>query len=157
MSPPAKKPNRHPPLRRGSRKKVAASPDTRDLHDRWSSARRVISQIIEQHGAADPQIWEQGAYQLWLWLVVELLVVRRDEIDIADLTAVSKMLHDQRKLTLDRVKHLEKIGRDDDPAPDSKGLPAQFNELVRQVYGTTLQEDQKEVMPTDQAVPAANG
>lgn len=123
--------------------------DIRELHGRWKSARQVIAQIIEKHGSTDPSIWEQGAYQLWLWLVIELMVVRRDEIDVGDLTAVSKMLHDQRKLSLDQAKHLKKSGEQDQAGSNSQRLPEQFDQLVRQIYGANLQEDAHHVAPLE--------
>jgi hypothetical protein len=102
----------------------------------------VVHDAVGKEGEHDPQIWERGLYQLWLWLVVERLVVRRDDMDVAELSVISKMLYDQRKLSLDESKQRRQAG----DATGGKGgsiasqLPEHFGELVRQIYGTNLQD-----------------
>ena len=89
----------------------------------------------------DPRIWERGVYQLWLWLVVERLVVRRDELDVSELSVISKMLHDQRKLSLDEAKQQSKTDPEQgNGAAPSARLPEHFGEIVRQIYGTNFQD-----------------
>jgi hypothetical protein len=117
--------------------------DPADLHRRWEAARRIVHQAVGTEDEHDPRIWERGLYQLWLWLVVERLVVRRDEIDVGELSVISKMLYDQRKLSLDEAKQRQKTGdgAQGNGAAASTQLPEHFGELVRQIYGTNFQAD----------------
>ena len=114
--------------------------DPEELHRRWAHVRRIISDTVGREEFQDPSIWERGAYRIWLQLVVEQLVVRRDELGIDELAIVSKMLHEQRKLSLDEAKHRQKTG-DDEPAAGPTGLPPEFGDIVRQIYGANFQDD----------------
>jgi len=116
---------------------------TQELRDRWASARRVVQEAVGREDEHDPCIWERGVYQLWLWLVVERLVVRRDEIDVSELSVISKMLTDQRKLSLAEAKqHGQSANRKEgNGAARSTQLPPHFGEIVRQIYGTNFQDD----------------
>ena len=84
---------------------------------------------------------------MWLWLVVERLVVRRDQIDVSELSMISKMLYDQRKLSLDEAKQRDKAGDSTRGNPPdlrrttSPQLPEHFGDLVRQIYGTNFHGD----------------
>jgi hypothetical protein len=115
--------------------------DNVELHRRWKRARAIISEALEADGEHDPQIWERGAYQLWLWLVVEQLVIRRDDVDLGDLSAISKMLHDQRKLSLEELKRCHQATDQSNTKVHSTKLPEHFGDLVRQIYGTNFQGD----------------
>ena len=116
--------------------------DRAELHRRWEQARRVVHDVVGKEGEHDPQIWERGVYQLWLWLVVERLVVRRDDMDVAELSVVSKMLYDQRRVSLNEAKRQQQAGDAirGNGAAISPQLPEHFGELVRQIYGTNLQD-----------------
>ncbi len=117
-------------------------PDPQELRRRWQRTRDLISDAVGRDDDHDPRIWERGAYQLWLYLIVELLVVRRDEIGVDELSLISKMLHDQRKLSLDEFKQLRKSEESGNGATGStKKLPEHFGDLVRQIYGTNFQDD----------------
>jgi len=113
--------------------------DSTELHARWDHARRVIQEVLSREQNPDPRIWERGVYQLWLWLVIERLVVRRDEIDVGELSVISRMLSDHRKLTLDEAR-TRPAAPDDDDARAAGRLPERFGEIVRQIYGTDLTE-----------------
>lgn len=132
------------PSRANGEPAAASAPiptDPAELHRRWEAARRIVHQAVGTEDEHDPRIWERGLYQLWLWLVVERLVVRRDEIDVGELSVISKMLYDQRKLSLDEVKqrHKDGDGAQGNGAARSTQLPEHFGELVRQIYGTNFQ------------------
>ena len=115
--------------------------DIQELHRRWANARQVVGEAVGREEQHDPRIWERGVYQLWLWLVVERLVVGRDEIETNELATISKMLHEQRKLSLEEAKQRQKGDDHDHAAASATGLPAQFGEIVRQIYGTNFQDD----------------
>ncbi len=132
------------PKRRDGKDVEAAPVDTAELRRRWKYAARTVGQIVTRSETHDPRVWERGVYQLWLWLVVELLVIRRDDIGIGELATISKMLCEQRKLSLDELKQLAKeSGHDADETASTK-LPPQFGDLVRQIYGANLQDDARE-------------
>ena len=128
-----------------------ATADPAELHRRWEHARRIVQDAVGKEDEHDPRIWERGLYQLWLWLVVERLVVRRDEMDVGELSVVSKMLYDQRKLSLDEAKQRDKAGDTTrgNGAATSPQLPEHFGELVRQIYGTNFQDDRAAGEPQD--------
>ena len=133
-----------PPSRTG-----APVVDPQELRRRWAFARQIVREAVGEEEEQDPRIWERGAYQLWLWLVVERLVVRRDQIDVDELSVVSKMIYDQRKLSLEEAKHSRKAD-DDRQAPANTGrLPPHFGEIVRQIYGTNFQDDCAPTEPTE--------
>ena len=123
--------------------------DPQELRCRWENARGVIREAVGAEEEHDPRIWERGVYQLWLWLVIERLVVRRDEIEVSELSVISKMLHDQRKLSLEEAKQQQKAGDGHDGrdggaasgAATAARLPEHFGEIVRQIYGTNFQDD----------------
>ena len=116
--------------------------DPQELHRRWENAHRVIRDAVGQEDEHDPRIWERGVYQLWLWLVIERLVVRRDEIEVSELSVISKMLHEQRKLSLEEDKQQQKAGdKQSNGLAQSTRLPAHFGQIVRQIYGTNFQDD----------------
>ena len=123
-----------------------ATADPAELHRRWEHARRIVQDAVGKEDEHDPRIWERGLYQLWLWLVVERLVVRRDEIEVNELSVISKMLHEQRKLSLEEAKQQQKAGDGHDGAASGAAnpakLPAHFSQIVRQIYGTNFQDDQ---------------
>ena len=123
--------------------------DPEELRGRWQRTREIIRDAVGHEDDHDPRIWERGVYQLWLWLVVELLVVRRDDIDVKDLSVISKMLHEQRKLSLDEIKQLQKDNDGGNGASGSFQLPEHFGSLVRQIYGTNFQDDT--AAPDDEA------
>ena len=115
--------------------------DSEQLRRRWRRTRVLISAVVEIEGEHDPRIWERGAYQLWLWLVVEQLVIRRDDVDVDDLSAISKMLRDQRKLSLEELKRCHQATDQSKTKVHSTKLPEHFGDLVRQIYGTNFQGD----------------
>ncbi|MCP4248726.1 MAG: hypothetical protein GY778_16905 [bacterium] len=120
-----------------------APTDAHELRRRWENARTVIREAVGRAEDHDPRIWERGVYQLWLWLVVERLVVRRDELDVSELSVISKMLHDQRKLSLDEAKQQAKSHDEQgNGAAPSARLPEHFGEIVRQIYGTNFQDSE---------------
>ena len=124
---------------------VRSTADPNELRRRWENVRRIIRDAVGQNDEHNPQLWERGVYQLWLWLVVERLVVRGDEIDLDELSIISKMLHDQRKLSLEETKHQQKATENNgngNGTIKSTRLPEHFGELVRQIYGTNFQNDQ---------------
>ena len=134
-------PNRPAPQRRPEPDAAAITPiDTQELRRRWENARSVVREAVGRTEDHDPRIWERGVYQLWLWLVVERLVVRRDEIDVGELSVISKMLYDQRKLSLDEAKQQANAdpAQGNGAAPSAR-LPEHFGEIVRQIYGTNFQ------------------
>jgi hypothetical protein len=128
-----------------------AAADRAELHRRWEHARRIVQDAVGKEDEHNPRIWERGLYQLWLWLVVERLVVRRDEMDVGELSVISKMLYDQRKLSLDEAKQRDKAGdaARGNGAATSPQLPEHFGELVRQIYGTNFQDDRAMCEPQD--------
>lgn len=133
------------------RRPAWATADPAELHRRWEHARRVVQDAVGKEDEHDPRIWERGLYQLWLWLVVERLVVRRDEMDVGELSVISKMLYDQRKLSLDEAKQRDKAGdaTRGNGAAICPQLPEHFGELVRQIYGTNFQDDRAAREPQD--------
>ncbi len=149
VQPPTRKrsaPTKHVPGRGStSRANGAAAPaglvEAAELRARWAQARRIVGEVVGRDGEHDPRIWERGAYQLWLWLVVELLVVRRDDLEVSELSAISKMLHEQRKLSLNEQKQAGAAdGQGNGQGPPGR-LPERFGELVRQIYGANFQGD----------------
>jgi hypothetical protein len=112
-----------------------------ELHRRWQAARLIVRAALGTEDQHDPRIWERGLYQLWLWLVVELLVLERDAVDLPQLSLVSKMLRDHRKLSLDEARRRPRFAGDDGTRTTPQ-LPAHFGELVRQIYGTNFHSDQ---------------
>ena len=133
----SQKPERPEPAAAAER----APADQQELRSRWQRARQIIRDTVGQEDQHDPRIWERGVYQLWLWLVVELLVVRRDDIEVNDLSAISKMLHEQRKLSLDEAKQLQKTDQKGNGSTRSPQLPEHFGSLIRQIYGANFQDD----------------
>lgn len=139
------------PVKRAAKSKMAAASaekpppgmpaDTEELHHRWERAGAIISEVVGAEGEHEPKIWERGAYQLWLWLVVEQLVIRRDDVDLDFLSTVSKMLHDQRKLSLEELKRCHQATDQSNTKVHSTKLPEHFGDLVRQIYGTNFQGD----------------
>ena len=139
------------PAKKASKGKTVAAPaekpppkmptDNKELHRSWKRTRTIVSEVVEAEGEHDPQIWERGAYQLWLWLVVEQLVIRRDDVDVDDLSVISKMLRDQRKLSLEELKRCHQATDQSNAKVQSTKLPEHFGELVRQIYGTNFQGD----------------
>ncbi|HUU82569.1 MAG TPA: hypothetical protein VM243_03595 [Phycisphaerae bacterium] len=126
-----------------------------ELRRRWREARQIVREIVGRQDEHDPRIWEHGLYLLWLWLAVEYVVVRRDDMDSAELAALSKMIFDQRKLSLEQAKQLRKAaGPEGGDTADTTKLPEHFGELVRQIYGTNFQDD---AAPGESATPAPGG
>lgn len=115
--------------------------DVPEYRRRWARARRVISEAVGAEESHDPAIWERGAYQLLLWLLVERLVLGSDELNVGDLASISRMLHDQRKLSLDEAKHRQKTDTSGQAETGTAQLPAHFGDLIRQIYGTNFQDD----------------
>jgi len=114
---------------------------TDELRRRLADTRRLLSKALDAADGSDPAIWERGAYLLWLRLVVEQLVVRGVDIEVGDLSTISKMLHDQRKLSLEEARHRSRAGGRAPATPKTTELPDEFGEVVRRIYGINLPDD----------------
>ena len=113
----------------------------KELRRRCKKAGDVIRDMTGRDDRQNPSFWEQGAYQLWMRLVVELIVLSRGEPDLSVLSSISKMLHEHRKIGMQEVKHSKNAASRSHQGADPTELPEQFGDVVRRIYGTNFQED----------------
>jgi hypothetical protein len=114
---------------------VTRRPTQKELRQRFKRVRQFVSEVIGQE-ANEPALWEQGLYQIWLWLVVERMVFHNVRLELDELGQVSKMTLDQSKVSQQQAKSNDKTSPAEPIGPGHYPLPDCFEDVVAQIYGT---------------------
>ena len=120
---------------------------------------KAIGEIVDSTFGAlathQPDLWGHGAYLMLVGSVVACLAERHADLSTSELATLSKILTEQRSLTLKQAEADRKLAdRQSKVKPehlslDAEGngdakprkLPAHFGDVVRQIYGTSFQDD----------------
>ncbi len=120
---------------------------------------KAIGEIVDSTFGAlathHPDLWGHGAYLMLVGSVVACLAERHAELSTSELATLSKILTEQRSLTLKQTEADRKLADRqskttlDQSSMDAAGngdaqarkLPVHFGDVVRQIYGTSFQDD----------------
>lgn len=107
----------------------------------------ALNALFGAIGASDPNLWDRRAYLMLVGIVYVRLAESETEIPTDELIALAKVLAENRRAEA-RARpggdptELAKAG--DQPAKSAAELPAElpgaFGDIVRQLYGTDLQD-----------------
>jgi len=123
------------------------NPDVPTAHRVAAQRRRqgsisvILNKTFGKFAKSNPELWERRAYLMLVGLLYERLATNEKEISTEELVSLSKMLAENR-----RVEARSRDGRADPASPGigDEGLPEEFEDAVRRVYGTNLDEPDDE-------------
>lgn len=106
---------------------------------RQASVASILDQLFGPFGASDPKLWERRAYLLLVGSVYERLAADAD-LSTDELVKLARVLAEHR-----RSKSPSKSGDSESLSSGAQGagdgpLPDRFAEMVRDLYGTSLDE-----------------
>lgn len=128
-----------------SKAAINATPDAMaqqrvdDYHHRQQSVARVLDELFSKPAKNKPELWDQRAYLMVMGMIYERLATGEAEISTEELTAMAKILAEQRKARPARPGR--KAGTKPVRAGSAGDLPKMFGEMVDQVYGTSGASD----------------
>lgn len=142
------------PARR-SRRAGTTSLGREAFHKRMKAIGEIVDSTFGALATHQPDLWGHGAYLMLVGSVVACLAERHADLSTSELATLSKILTEQRSLTLKQTEADRKLAdRRSKPTPDqssldaagdgdarSRKLPAHFGDVVRQIYGTSFQDD----------------
>ncbi len=125
------------------------------FHKRMKAIGEIVDNTFGVVAAHQPDLWGHGAYLMLVGSVVACLAERHSELSTSELATLSKILAEQRSLTLKQAEADRKLAdqkrkiSSEQLAVDAEGngdpggrrLPAHFGDVVRQIYGTSFQDD----------------
>ena len=145
--------NRRPARR--SRRAGTTSLGRKAFHERMKAIGEIVDSTFGALATHQPDLWGHGAYLMLVGSVVACLAERHTELSTSELATLSKILTEQRSLTLKQAEADRKLADQQSKATaehsslDAAGngdaqprkLPAHFGDVVRQIYGTSFQDD----------------
>ncbi len=111
----------------------------RAVRQRQASVAKILDQTFGQLAKCNPDLWDRRAYLMLVGLVYERLATNEDELPTEELAALSKVLAENRRAESQSRKGERAEEAPKDKPPPSSGLPENFADVVRQVYGTNFQ------------------
>jgi hypothetical protein len=107
----------------------------KSLRERQESLKKILDRTFGPEGKKNPNLWEKRAYLMLVGLLYERLATNENEVSTEELTALSKMLAEQRRAEAQSRGSSEKEAQ----AVGAGGeLPEDFGEVVKQIYGTNF-------------------
>ena len=112
---------------------------------RQASVAAILDQLFGPFGASDPKLWERRAYLLLVGSVYERLATDA-ELGTDELVKLARVLAESRRSKSSKVSSRSE---DDEAAAITSGakgngrLPDRFADMVRDLYGATVGDDQK--------------
>ncbi len=111
----------------------------RKHHRRQASVAAILDQTLGHFAKSDPRLWERRAYLMLVGLVYERLATNDEEISTDDLVTLAKVLAENRRAEA-RAQGNLRLSETPESLQSSTGqLPDNLADVVRQVYGTSLQ------------------
>lgn len=117
----------------------------RDHRRRQASVAAILDETFGRFAQSDPVLWDRRAYLMLVGIVYERLACDESTIATDELISLAKLLAESRRADTharDGASAAEKAegSRGAAGAVDAKrhGLPDEFGEVVRQVYGTKM-------------------
>ena len=125
------------------------------FHERMKAIGEIVDSTFGALATHQPDLWGHGAYLMLVGSVVACLAERHAELSTSELATLSKILTEQRSLTLKQAEADRKLADRQSKAtaeqlsvdatgngdPRARKLPAHFGDVVRQIYGTSFQDD----------------
>lgn len=115
----------------------------RDHRHRQASVASILENTFGRLAQSDPTLWDRRAYQLLVGLVYERLACDKEELPTVELVALAKVLNESRRADKQAPSKADakrgSAGDEVTPQPSPTGeLPKRFGDLIRQVYGTSI-------------------
>ncbi len=121
-------------------------------HEGWRSRLGAAGQVVDAlFGQAERTHAEQlcnAAYLHLMAAVVQALQENTEEIPTAELVKLSKIIAEQRAVAakerdveLKNAKRSQSAGGDEQPKPSRTGLPENFDDIVRRIYGVDVKDE----------------
>lgn len=105
---------------------------------RQASVAAILDQTFGELAKCNPGLWDRRAYLMLVGLVYERLATNEHEIATDELIALAKILAENRR-TEARLGDQPRPSGDSQRQAANERLPANFADIVRQVYGTNFQ------------------
>jgi len=110
-----------------------------DFRKRQESVAQIIHGMFGPLAKCKPELWGRRAYLMLVGLVYEKLATNEKVISTDELIALGKVLAANKRADA-RAGEAKQDGQDSTPRPADGQLPKNFDDIVRQVYGTNFQE-----------------
>ncbi|MBU0717659.1 MAG: hypothetical protein KJ749_05365 [Planctomycetes bacterium] len=122
---------------------MPSPPALAEFRLRMNAIGEALTALVVGAEPAESDLWGRGIY---LKLVGKLCqVLDSDDLSLAELEALSKMICEQRKAHSHAMEVRRRVGtaagRDDDDAPREAGLGAHLGQIVKQLYGVNLERE----------------
>lgn len=123
-------------------------PETTAFRERLARAGRSVSSLASDLAFRDPDAWGRGAYLALLGRVFTLLMDGGEELPLKDLTALSKIIAEQRRAETQAALAARKTsglpgspGRADSRGASPAALPDELRRVVAHLYGLDPETD----------------
>lgn len=138
-----------------ARAPAATSLGREAFHKRMKAIGEIVDSTFGALATHQPDLWGHGAYLMLVGSVVACLAERHTELSTSELATLSKILTEQRSLTFKQTEADRKLADRQSKATSKESsmdvagngdararrLPAHFGDVVRQIYGTSFQDD----------------